>query len=108
MANWLFNLPVFWMTLVIFLGTFLVSFMIYLTVTRLAVGERAAGFRALTPGLLSPLGVIFGLLVAFTAAQVWDDYGRAESPSPMRRAPCAASCCSPRAFRASPKPGCAR
>ena len=78
MANWLFNLPVFWMTLVIFLGTFLVSFIIYLTVTRLAVGERAAGFRALAPGLLSPLGVIFGLLVAFTAAQVWDDYGRAE------------------------------
>jgi len=30
-----------------------------------------------SPGLLSPIGVIFGLLVAFTAAQVWNDTERA-------------------------------
>jgi hypothetical protein len=29
------------------------------------------------PGLLSPLGVVFGLLIVFTAAQVWGDLERA-------------------------------
>jgi hypothetical protein len=32
---------------------------------------------AISPGLLSPIGVIFGLLIAFTAAQVWNDTERA-------------------------------
>jgi len=37
----------------------------------LAVDERASAFKALSPGILPPLGVIFGLLVGFIAAQVW-------------------------------------
>jgi hypothetical protein len=32
-----------------------------------------------SPGLLSPLGVIFGLFVAFTAAQVWADNEKARA-----------------------------
>ena len=31
------------------------------------------------PGLLSPLGIIFGLFVAFTAAQVWTDNEKAKA-----------------------------
>ena len=38
--------------------------------TVLTVGERAGSFKAVSPGLLPPLGIIFGLFVAFTAAQV--------------------------------------
>ena len=46
-------------------------------VTLLAVGERARSFKAISPGMLPPLGIIFGLFVAFTAAQVWNDNERA-------------------------------
>jgi hypothetical protein len=37
------------------------------------VGERARSFKAVSPGMLPPLGITFGLFVAFTAAQVWND-----------------------------------
>jgi hypothetical protein len=43
------------------------------------VGERARSFKAISPGLLSPLGIIFGLFVAFTAAQVWTDNEKAQA-----------------------------
>jgi hypothetical protein len=43
----------------------------------LAVGERASSFKAISAGMLSPLGIIFGLFVVFTAAQVWQDNERA-------------------------------
>jgi hypothetical protein len=45
----------------------------------LAVGERARSFKAVSPGMLPPLGIIFGLFVAFTAAQVWNDNERANA-----------------------------
>jgi hypothetical protein len=35
-----------------------------------AVGERARSFKAISPVLLPPLGIIFGFFVAFTATQV--------------------------------------
>jgi hypothetical protein len=43
------------------------------------VGERARAFKGISPGLLPPLGIIFGLLVAFVAAQVWGDVDRANT-----------------------------
>ena len=50
-----------------------------LGVMALAVGERARAFKAISPGMLPPLGIIFGLLVAFIAAQVWGDLDRAHA-----------------------------
>src|SRR2546428_12652177 len=79
MNDWLHNLPVLWMALVIFGFTYLVSGMIYATVIVLAAGKRARSFKAVSPGLLPPLGIIFGLFVAFTAAQVWNDSVRAQN-----------------------------
>ncbi len=78
MANWLFNLPVAWMALAIFLGTYLITAIIFLVVTRLAVNDRARSFKALSPGMLPPLGIIFGLMIGFIAAQVWSDFERAK------------------------------
>jgi len=78
MGDWLINLPVVWMAIVIFAGTYLIVALIDWIVMRLAVGERARAFKALSPGMLPPLGIIFGLLVGFTAAQVWSDYDRAK------------------------------
>jgi Protein of unknown function (DUF4239) len=77
MSDWLHNLPVLWMALVIFGLTYLVAVVILAVVTVLAVGERARSFKAVSPGILPPLGIIFGLFVAFTAAQVWNDSERA-------------------------------
>jgi hypothetical protein len=71
MGEWLLHLPVVWMGLVIFAGTYLIAATIFWSATRL--NERV---RVVDPGLLSPLGVVFGLLVVFTAAQVWGDLER--------------------------------
>jgi len=78
MSDWLYNLPVWWMALVIFAATYGATAAVYLVVTRLAVGARARAFKAVSPGLLSPLGIIFGLLVAFVAVGVWGDFDRAK------------------------------
>src|SRR6202042_407137 len=78
MNNWLHNLPVVWMALVIFGVTYLVAAAIYAAVATLAVGERTRSFKAVSPAMLPPLCIIFGLFVAFTAAQVWTDNEQAK------------------------------
>ena len=77
MSDWMLNLPVLWMALVILSGVYLVTTGIYLLVTALAVNERARAFKAISAGILSPLSIIFALLVGFLAAQVWNDGDRA-------------------------------
>ena len=79
MSDWLHNLPVVWMALVVFGASYLVAVVIYAIVLVLAVGERARSFKAISAGMLPPLGIIFGLFVAFTAAQVWQDNERANT-----------------------------
>jgi uncharacterized membrane protein YraQ (UPF0718 family) len=79
MSDRLHNLPVAWMALVVFGATYLVAAVIYTLVMVLAVGERARSFKAISAGMLPPLGIIFGLFVAFTAAQVWQDNERANT-----------------------------
>jgi hypothetical protein len=75
----LHNLPLAWMALLVFAVTYLLAAAIYAVVTLLSVGERARSFKAVSPGLLPPLGIIFGLFVAFTAAQVWTDNEKART-----------------------------
>jgi Protein of unknown function (DUF4239) len=79
MGDWLHDLPVLWMTLVVFGFTYLLAGAIYAGVIVLAVGERARSFKAVSPGMLPPLGILFGLFVAFTAAQVWSDNDKASA-----------------------------
>jgi multisubunit Na+/H+ antiporter MnhB subunit len=79
MSDWLHNLPIAWMTLVVFGLTTLVVAAIHVVVTVLSVGERARSFKAVSPGMLPPLAVLVGLFIAFTAAQVWSDNDRAHS-----------------------------
>jgi len=79
MSDWFHNLPILIMALVVFGFTYLVAALILGVVQALAVGERARSFKAVSPGMLPPLGIIFGLFVAFTAAQVWNDNDRANS-----------------------------
>jgi hypothetical protein len=77
MSDWIHNLPVPSMALVIFGFTYLLAASIFAAVSALATEARAKSFRAVSPGMLPVLGIIFGLFVAFTAAQVWADNDRA-------------------------------
>ena len=77
MSDWLHALPVILMALTVFGFTYLLAAIIYVVVMILAIGERARSFKAVSPGMFSPLGMIFGLFVGFTAAQIWSDADRA-------------------------------
>ncbi len=77
MSDWLHNLPVPSMALVIFGSVYSACIIIYGIVLILARGNRLRAFKAVSPGILSPLGTLFALFVAFTAAQVWADTDRA-------------------------------
>ncbi|SFO54168.1 Protein of unknown function [Bradyrhizobium sp. Ghvi] len=77
MSDWLHNLPVPLMALVIFGFTYLLAAVVFVVVALVATKERAASLKAISPGMLPVLGIIFGLFVAFTAAQVWGDSDRA-------------------------------
>ena len=77
MSNWLHNLPVPWLSLVVFGTTFLIAGLIYLIVMALATDERARWFKGFSPGMLPPLGILFALLAAFVASQVWNDFEQA-------------------------------
>jgi hypothetical protein len=79
LMDWLLNLPVVWMAAVVFGGTYLATGVIYWAVTTLAVGERTRAFKSISPGMLPPLGIMFGLFVAFVASQVWSDFERART-----------------------------
>src|SRR5262249_61270421 len=79
MNDWLHNLPVPWMALVVFGFTYMIAAAIYAVIAVLAVGERARSFKLVSSGMLPPLGILFGLFVAFTAAQVWSDNDRADA-----------------------------
>jgi hypothetical protein len=52
--DWLLNLPIPWMAVVIVAASFVVAEIIYLVFTRLAVGDRARAFKAISPGMLPP------------------------------------------------------
>jgi hypothetical protein len=76
--NWVYGLPIAVMVVVVLAATFLVAGGIYLAVVTLAVGERGRAFKAVSPGLLPPLGIVFALLVGFLAAGVWSTSERAQ------------------------------
>ncbi len=78
MSDWLLNLPVVWMAVVVFAATYLLAAGIYWVVTSLAVNDRARAFKALSPGMLPPLGILFALLVGFIAVEVWNNFDKAK------------------------------
>jgi Protein of unknown function (DUF4239) len=79
MSDWFHSLPVAWMALLVFAFTYFVAAVIHIVVGVLAVGERARAFKSVSPGMLPPLGIVFGLFVGFTAAQVWSDSATASA-----------------------------
>jgi len=78
-ADWLLNLPVLWLAVIVFLATYLVTGAVYLVVTKLALTEWAKAFKAVSPGMLPPLGILFALLVGFIAVEVWSNFDKAKA-----------------------------
>ena len=87
MSDWLLNLPVLWMAVVIFAAIYLFAASIYWIVTRLAVNDRARAFKAVSPGMLPPLSILFALLVGFIAVEVWNNLSSPASPPLHSREP---------------------
>ncbi len=79
MGEWFHDLPVLWVALTVFGVTYVIAIAIHKTVTVLAAGERSRAFKAINPGLLPSLALLFGLFVAFTASQVWNDIAQANA-----------------------------
>src|SRR4051812_13229702 len=79
MSDWFVNLSVVWMGLLVFCLTYVVAALIYVFVVALARGARASVFKAVSPGMLSPLGILFALFIAFTASEVSRNIGRADT-----------------------------
>lgn len=77
MTEWFYHLPVAWMSIVVLVATAAFAALIHSTVMLLATGERGRAFKAISPVMLTPLAVVFGLIVGFLAAQVWNDAERA-------------------------------
>jgi len=78
MNEWLHSLPVWQMALVVFAITYLVAGGILVIVMALAKGEWSRVFKQVSVGLLSPLGIIFGLMVVFSVGEVWSNIDRAK------------------------------
>ena len=79
MSDWLLALPVVWMAITILSAIYLATAVLYIAVTKLSLGERARAFKAVSPGMLPPLAIVFALLVGFLAAQAWNDGDRAHT-----------------------------
>src|SRR5262245_8459765 len=75
-ADWFLNLPVFWMAVIVFAGIFVIAGGVYVLVTRLVDTEWARAFKAVSPGVLPVLGVLFALLVGFIAVEVWTTFDK--------------------------------
>ena len=73
------------MTLVVFAFTYVTAAFIYAIVLLLATNGWARSFQTVSPGILSPLGTIFGLFIAFVSVQVWGD-SQAASAAVVREA----------------------
>jgi len=79
MPDWLYHLPVAWMGLVVCAATALVAAGVYGAAIALAARGRAPMLKAISPVMLTPLAVLFGLIVAFICSQVWSDAQRASA-----------------------------
>ena len=83
---------------VIFLATYLITGSVYLVVTRFAVNEQAKAFKAVSPGMLPPLGILFALLVGFIAVEVWSNFDKAKAAVTTEAAPFVLWFCLPELF----------
>ncbi|WP_245287927.1 hypothetical protein [Bradyrhizobium sp. Ec3.3] len=107
MSDWLHNLPVPWMALVIFGFTYFLAATVFAAVMVFATEAPTKSLKTISPGMLPVLGIIFGLFVAFTAAQVWGDSDRASAAVSREASALRSVSCSPPACQRSRTRTCA-
>jgi len=76
--NWLHSLSIVSLVLVVCAAAALVTVVIYVIVTRLVAAGRGDALAVVSPGLLPPMSLVFGLLVGFLAAGVWSNSSNAQ------------------------------
>ena len=79
MVRWLAHAPLPLLTATIFIAMYLAAALGLTALYLVRQRGHLAALGPLSPGLLSPLGLVFGLLVGFLVADVWADRGRAVS-----------------------------
>ena len=79
MIDWIEELPVGWMAVLVFGLTYAAAGALYLIARVLGRTTDGRAACTISPGMLSPLGITFGLLVVFTGAQVWGEVDRARA-----------------------------
>jgi positive regulator of sigma E activity len=79
MVDGLLNFPLPGMALMVFLATYLVAGGVHWIVMRLAATEWGSAFKAVSPAMLSPLGILFALLIGFIAVEVWSSFDKAKA-----------------------------
>src|SRR5260370_10283387 len=86
MSDWLHNLPVPWMALVVFGFTYLLAAAIHAGVAVLAAGNRPKSPTAISPGMLAPPRIIFCPFGSFPPAHGWSaHYPARAGASPATR-----------------------
>src|SRR5262245_63140162 len=78
MSDWLHSLPVVWLVAVVLGTAYAIAGILHWLVVSVAAETRWRPFRSVSPVVLGPLGILFGLFVAFLSAQVWGDGAEAK------------------------------
>jgi hypothetical protein len=76
--EWLYGLPIVSLVRVVSAATALATVAIFVIVTRLPTAGHRDVLVAVSPGLLPPMALVFGLLVGFLAADVWSNGASAQ------------------------------
>jgi hypothetical protein len=76
--DWLHSLSIVALVVVVCAATAFVTVAIYVVVTRLAAAGQRDSLSGVSPGMLPPLALVFGLLVGFLAAEVWSTSSSAQ------------------------------
>jgi hypothetical protein len=77
-VDWMHSLSIVSLVLVVCAGTALVTLAIHAIVDRLAAAGHRDALAAVSPGMLPPIALVFGLLVGFLAAEVWSNSSSAQ------------------------------
>ena len=78
MLSWIESQPTSVIALIVFGAAYLSSALIFCIAALLSRHAIAKALQPVTPGLLSPLGTILGILIAFLAVRVWSNLDHAQ------------------------------
>jgi hypothetical protein len=78
MLSWIESQPTSVIALIVFSVTYLLAALFFCVARLLSRRPIAKELQAITPGILSPLGTMLGILIAFLAVRVWTNLDHAQ------------------------------